>query len=85
MQISVSDAKAHLTELLRRAEEGEDIVLTRYGQPIARLAPIVAQQNGKARLAFLEEMRQEARSKAAIGPGAFSSWDYLFGAGNLPE
>jgi prevent-host-death family protein len=85
MQIPVSDAKAHLTELVRRAEEGEDIVLTRYGQPVARLAPIVAQQNRNVRLTFLEEMRQEARTKAAIGPGAFSSWDYLFGAGSLPE
>jgi prevent-host-death family protein len=85
MQISVSDAKARLTELLRRAEAGEDIVLTRHGQPAARLAPIVAAQNRKARLALLEEMRQEARTKAAIGPGALSSWDFLFGADNLPE
>jgi prevent-host-death family protein len=85
MEISVSDAKAHLTELLRRAEEGEDIVLTRYGQPVARLAPIAPAQNCNVRLAFLEELRREARTKAAIGPGDFSSWDYLFGAGKLPE
>jgi prevent-host-death family protein len=85
MQISVSDAKAQLTELLRRAEEGEDIVLTRYGQPVARLAPLVVAQNRNARLANLKMMRREARAKAAIGPGAFLSWDYLFGAGNPPE
>jgi prevent-host-death family protein len=85
MQISVSDAKAHLTELLRRAEEGEDIVLTRHGQPVARLAPIVAERNRRARLANLKMMRQAARTKAPIGPGAFSSSDYLFSAGNLPE
>ena len=85
MQISVSDAKAHLTELLRRAEEGEDIVLTRHGQPLARLAPIVAERNRRARLANLKMMRQAARTKAAIGPGAFSSWDYLFGPGNPPD
>ena len=81
MQISVSDAKARLTELLRRAEEGEDIVLTRYGQPVARLAA----QNWKARLALIEEMRQEARTKAAIGRGGAPSWDFLFGADRLPE
>jgi prevent-host-death family protein len=85
MQISVSDAKAHLTELVRRAEAGEDIVLTRHGQPAARLAPIAAAQNRKARLAFLEAMRQEARTKAAIGPGGVPSWDFLFGADKLPE
>jgi prevent-host-death family protein len=85
MEISVSDAKAHLTELLRRAEEGEDIVLTRYGQPVARLAPIAPAQNCNVRLAFLEEMRQEARTKAAIGAGAFSPWDCPFGPDDLPE
>jgi prevent-host-death family protein len=85
MQISVSDAKAQLTELLRRAEEGEDIVLTRYGQPVARLAPIVAAQNRRVRLANLKMMRQAARTKAAIGPGAVPSWDFLFGAEGLPE
>ena len=82
MQISVSDAKARLTELLRRAEEGEDIVLTRYGQPVARH---LAAQNCKARLALIEEMRQEARTKAAIGRGGAPSWDFLFGADRLPE
>ena len=85
MQISVSDAKARLTELLRRAEEGEDIVLTRHGQPVARLAPIVAERNRRARLANLKVMRQAARTKAAIGPGALPSWDFLFGADKLPE
>ena len=32
MEISLSEAKAHLTELVRRAEAGDDIVLTRHGQ-----------------------------------------------------
>ena len=85
MQISVSDAKARLTELLRRAEEGEDVVLTRYGQPVARLAPIVAERNRRARLANLKVMRQEDRTKAAIGPRAFASWDFPFGADKLSE
>ena len=51
MQISVSDAKARLTELVRRADAGEEIVLTRHGRPVVRLAPIVGARNRKARLA----------------------------------
>jgi prevent-host-death family protein len=31
MQIPVSEAKAQLTELVRRAEGGDEIVLTRHG------------------------------------------------------
>jgi prevent-host-death family protein len=34
MQISVSEAKAQLTELVRRAEPGEDVFLTRHGQKV---------------------------------------------------
>ena len=85
MQISVSDAKARLTELLRRAEAGEDIVLTRHGQPAARLAPIVAAQNRKARLAQLDALRQGDRTRTAIGPRGAPSWDFRFGADNPPE
>ncbi len=37
MQVSVTDAKAQLTDLVRRAEAGEEIVLTRHGTPAVRL------------------------------------------------
>jgi antitoxin (DNA-binding transcriptional repressor) of toxin-antitoxin stability system len=71
MHISVSNAKAQLTELVRRAEAGEDIVLTRHGQPAGRLA-------------VLDAVRQAARTKVSIGPGG-APWDFLFGADGLPE
>ena len=37
MQIAIAEAKAHFADLIRRVEAGEDIVLTRYGRPVARL------------------------------------------------
>lgn len=37
MQISIAEAKAHLAELIRRAEAGEEIELTRYGRAVARI------------------------------------------------
>ena len=37
---SVAETKAHLSELLERAEKGEEIVITRRGEPVAQLAPI---------------------------------------------
>ena len=40
MRISVSEAKAQLTDLVRRAEAGEDVVLTRHDQEIVRLIAI---------------------------------------------
>ena len=45
MQISVTDAKAQLTELVRRAETGEDVVLTRHGHAAGRPAPHGSKEN----------------------------------------
>ena len=37
MQVAISEAKAQFAELIRRAEAGEAIELTRYGRPVARI------------------------------------------------
>jgi antitoxin (DNA-binding transcriptional repressor) of toxin-antitoxin stability system len=37
MQIAVAEAKAQFAELIRKAEAGEAIVITRYGRPVAEL------------------------------------------------
>ena len=37
MKISVSEAKGQLTELVRRAEAGDEVILTRHGHPAVRL------------------------------------------------
>ena len=37
MQIAVAEAKACFAELIRRAEAGEAIELTRHGRPVARI------------------------------------------------
>jgi prevent-host-death family protein len=37
MQIAIAEAKAQFAELIRRAEAGEQIELTRYGRPVARI------------------------------------------------
>jgi len=83
MQISVTDAKAKLTELLRLAESGGKIVLTRHGQPVARLVPIRAEQNRKARRAMVEAMREAARSQASTGLNDEGFPNFLFDG--LPE
>ena len=53
MNIPVSDAKGILTDLVRRAEHGEDIVLTRHGRAVARLVAIVEQPSEADRRAIL--------------------------------
>ncbi|MFZ5793584.1 MAG: type II toxin-antitoxin system Phd/YefM family antitoxin [Sphingomonas sp.] len=55
MQVSVADAQSQLPDFVRRAEAGEEIVLTRYGPPIG---PTEAQQvEGDERWRRLEALQ----------------------------
>jgi prevent-host-death family protein len=39
---SVAEAKAHFSALIKKAESGEEVVVTRSGVPVARIVPAVA-------------------------------------------
>jgi prevent-host-death family protein len=39
-EVSVHEAKIHLSRLLRRVESGEEIVISRRGKPVAKLVPV---------------------------------------------
>ncbi len=39
-QVTVHEAKTHLSRLLREIVQGEEVVITRSGQPVARLVAI---------------------------------------------
>jgi prevent-host-death family protein len=38
--INIAEAKSHLSDLVSRAEAGEEIVIARSGKPVAKLVPI---------------------------------------------
>ena len=38
--IGLFEAKTHLSELIARAERGEEVVITRHNKPVAKLVPI---------------------------------------------
>lgn len=84
MQISVTDAKAQLTELVRRAEAGDEVELTRHGQPAVRLVPVRARPDAAARRALLDAVRAKA-GHGLPGPDAARSQDYLYGEDGLPR
>lgn len=85
MRISVTDAKGQLTELVRRAEAGDEIILTRHGHAIVRFVPVKAVPRPVARRRLLEAARMSGAAKAANGPHAARSQDFLYGEDGLPE
>lgn len=84
MRVSVSAAKGQLTELVRRAEAGDEVILTRHGHAAVRLVPIKAAVDRKSRRALLEAVRASASAKASPGPSAARSQDFLYGDDGLP-
>lgn len=85
MQIPVSEAKGQLTDLVRRAEAGEDVVLTRHGHPAVRLMRVRERPDRASRRKLLEAVRAAAAAKALPGPGAADSQDFLYDEGGLPR
>jgi len=85
VHISVTDAKGQLTDLVRRAEAGDEVILTRHGQPAVRLVPIRSMPDPKARRKLLEAVRRSGAVHATPGPGAARSQDFLYGEHGLPE
>ena len=77
--------QAKLNKLVRLAEEGNEVVLTRDGQAVVRLVPAVAAADVKRRRALLESIRASGRAKASAGLIAERSQDFLFGEDGLPQ
>ncbi len=85
MQVSVTEAKGLLTELVRRAEAGEDVILTRHGHAAVRLVPVKAIPDRRAREALLQAVRAAGAAKATAGPTAARSQDFLYNDAGMPE
>lgn len=83
MNIPITEAKAQLTELVRRAENGETVVLTRHGKPAVRLVPAAPERAPAGRLdrALIDRITAEAVAKMKPGP-----WDEdMYDVGGLPK
>ena len=48
--MNMHEAKTHLSKLVARVEGGEQIVITRAGEPAAKLVPVPQKKAGKRKL-----------------------------------
>lgn len=84
MKTTVSAAKGQLTELVRRAEQGEEVFLTRHGVDVVQIVPV-----RKARVQDLrngiERLQREFASSIKSGPPAARAADFLYGEDGLPK
>ena len=84
MRVSVTEAKGQLTELVKRAEAGDEVVLTRHGQAAVRLVPVKRVSQPAERRRILDAARASGSAKATKGATAARSQDFLYGDDGLP-
>lgn len=80
MVASLRDAKARLSELVQKAANGEEVVITVRGEPMVKLSPIKSKEtNTDGRKAWATELESAARA-AAVDPDVTTDqafWDEL--------
>ncbi|WP_134682407.1 type II toxin-antitoxin system Phd/YefM family antitoxin [Paracoccus ravus] len=65
MELPITEAKGKLTDLVRRAEAGETVILTRHGQPVADIVPRRDRLPAAAILALIASVQKEAAAMGA--------------------
>jgi prevent-host-death family protein len=66
------EAKSKLSELLVKAEQGEEIVITRRGRPVAKLVPITSGPDVEAARSAMRRIRTLAQ-QMKLGPFEWTS------------
>jgi prevent-host-death family protein len=69
--VKVAEAKTHLSELLARVEAGEDIIIARGNDPIARL---VAIDQRRQRLSAIEAVRAFRAQARPVSHEEIQAW-----------
>jgi prevent-host-death family protein len=74
-EIGASDGDNSFGRLLDLVEAGEEIVITRHGRPVARLAPhtVISPARVEAARAAAARIRQRAEARGA-GPFNWEEW-----------
>jgi len=69
-QIGAFEAKTHFSQIIEKAEKGEDFIITRRGKPVAKIIPFKQEPEMTRAEAMtqLAEMRKLYRGK----PGSFN-------------
>jgi prevent-host-death family protein len=63
IKTGIKEARQHFTEYLSRVEKGEEIIITKRNEPIARISPIKMKTGGA--LASRKELRESLSSKGS--------------------
>lgn len=72
-EIGAFEAKNKLSELLDRAERGEEVIITRRGRPVAKLVPVKPQRDRERAREAVRGIRELAK-EMNLGPFDWEEW-----------
>jgi antitoxin (DNA-binding transcriptional repressor) of toxin-antitoxin stability system len=90
MYISVAEAQGQLLDLVRRAEAGEEVLLTHEGKVVGKIDAVAPaertwrQMTPDERLKVIQEIVAKAPPKPEGEPDAAHSQDFLYDENGLP-
>jgi prevent-host-death family protein len=70
--VSAREANQHFSRLLRVAAEGEDVVITRRGKPVAKLVPLAGPKIDAKRRAARKRLMKLLRKGFNLGGRRFT-------------
>lgn len=90
MRISIAEAEGQLTELVKLATQGEEVVLTQDGGASVRLEPLPEKQAAlktrEEKAGLLDRLQDEVRKmNLPPAPDAARSQDFLYDEFGLPK
>jgi len=71
--IGLFEAKTHLSELVARAERGEEVIITRHNRPVAKLVPVPPDMADTS----VRREAVQALLQAAVGRRLAQDWKAL--------
>ncbi len=71
LTVKVGEAKTHLSELLAKVEAGEDVVIARGNEPIARL---IKANDTQERRRMLDALRTERAQRSLVSADDIQTW-----------
>ena len=71
LTVKVGEAKPHLSELLAKVEAGEDVVIARGNEPVARL---IRATDTQERRRMLDTLRTERSQRSIVYADEIQTW-----------
>jgi prevent-host-death family protein len=67
---SIAEAKDRLSSLVKLAEKGEDVAITRHGKVVAHLRPAAERPHRRPTREFIAQLAERAKSRPRLGENA---------------